>query len=380
MLTEKEITRYSRHLLLSEIGKQGQEKLKNSRVLVIGAGGLGCPVLMYLTAAGVGKIGVIDFDKVDESNLQRQVLFDVNDIGKPKSEVAKEKLSRQNPLIKIESVNDKLTVKNALDIFFNYDIIMDGTDNFSTRYLVNDACVLLDKILVSGSIFKFQGQISVFNHKDETGKYGPTYRCLFPSPPSAGSVPSCSEIGVMGVLSGIIGTLMANETIKIITHIGKILSGKVLLFDALALNFHTIEIKRNPVAISLMPSVAEFKKADYDFFCGIEKNHTAINEISAMELFAIISARADIRILDVREPDELPLVSEFHDLMIPLGKIEQHIERIPHDKKVIVICRNGNRSRRAIELLSEKYGFSNLYNLKGGVLEWIITVSEKQKV
>ena len=247
MLTEKEISRYSRHLLLPEIGHEGQQKLKNARVLVIGAGGLGCPVLMYLVAAGVGKIGIVDFDRVDETNLQRQVLFDVADIGSSKSEVAKHKLSGQNPLIEIESIQQRVTNQNAIGIFSGYDIVVDGTDNFSTRYLVNDACVLLDKTLVSGSIFKFQGQISVFNFKNEKGERGPTYRCLFPTPPPSGSILSCSETGVLGVLPGILGTLMANEVIKIIAGIGEVLSGKVLLIDALTMNFQTITIARSAV-------------------------------------------------------------------------------------------------------------------------------------
>ncbi|MBI4931465.1 MAG: molybdopterin-synthase adenylyltransferase MoeB [Bacteroidetes bacterium] len=380
MLSEKEITRYSRHLLLPEIGIEGQEKIKNSKVLIIGAGGLGCSVLMYLTAAGVGKIGIIDFDTVDETNLQRQVLYDINDVGQLKSEIAKYKLSKQNPLIEIESINSKLSTQNAIEIFSEYTIIVDGTDNFSTRYMVNDACVLSGKTLVSGSIFKFQGQVSVFNYQNSKKEFGPTYRCLFASPPPAESAPSCSEIGVMGVLPGIIGTLMANEVIKIIASIGKTLSGKILLVDSLTMNFHTIAIERNPEAIKSAPQSAEaFRKTDYDYFCGIKNNKPPIREISSEKLFSLIASEEKIQLLDVREPNEMPEVSELNDLKVPLGEIEKHIHKIYRDKKVIVICRSGNRSRKAIELLYEKFGFQNLYNLKGGVMEWIKIFGEKQK-
>lgn len=376
MLTQSELLRYSRHLLLPEIGKSGQEKLKNAKVLVIGAGGLGCPVLMYLTAAGIGKIGIVDFDKVDESNLQRQVLYDVEDIGTPKAGVAKEKLSKQNPLIEIVSIPERLTVKNALQLFSGYDVIVDGTDNFSTRYLVNDACVLSGKILVSGSIFKFQGQVSVFNFRN-----GPTYRCLFPTPPAAGSVPSCSEIGVLGVLPGIIGTLMANEAIKITTGIGKILSGQVLLVDSLFLNFQKIQVQRNEESSRIAPKNAEeFARSDYDLFCGTQNAASSVREISTHELAELLSSREDIQLLDVREIQEQPVVPELKDINIPLGDIEKKKDIISRDKKVIVFCRSGTRSRKAIDILSVNHGFSNLFNLKGGVVDWERTFGRKQHV
>lgn len=381
MLTDKEITRYSRHLLLSEIGKEGQERLKGSKVLVIGAGGLGCPVLMYLAAAGVGRIGIVDFDKVDETNLQRQVLFDVKDVGKQKAQVAREKLALQNPHIEIVVHDVKLSTANALELFSAYDIIVDGTDNFSTRYLVNDACALSSKPLVSGSIFKFQGQLSVFNLKNAKGEFGPSYRCLFPVPPAPGSAPSCSEIGVLGVLPGIIGTLMANEVIKIITRIGDVLSGRILLVDTLSINFNSVEIDRNPEALKSVPVDANaFKKMDYDLFCGISKSVKEIKEISANELSLLLSKKDTIQLLDVREPMEEPRVPELNDLKIPLSELESRKDLIASDKKVIVFCKSGARSRKAIELLSDKYGFDNLYNLKGGVLEWISTFREKQKI
>jgi len=372
MLSEKEILRYSRHLLLSEIGTEGQEKLKNARVVVIGAGGLGCPVLQYLAAAGVGRIGIVDFDVVDETNLQRQILFDVSDIGKSKAETAKIKLQNQNPLISVTSVNEKLITQNALSLFSEYDIIIDGTDNFSTRYMVNDACVLLGKTLVSGSVFKFQGQVSVFNFKNKNGEIGPTYRCLFPTPPSPDDVPSCSEVGVLGVLPGIIGTLMANESLKIITGIGEILSGKLLIADALSMNFNTIELKRNPASLKLIPkSAEEFQKMDYEFFCGTKQNKSSVKEISAPMLFDLINSPEEIQLLDVREPNENPFVEKLNDLKIPLGNLEKRVKEISRNKKVIVFCRSGIRSRKAIELLQNKFGFENLLNLKGGVMEWL---------
>lgn len=371
MLSEKEISRYSRHLLLPEIGTRGQEKLKKSRVLVIGAGGLGCPVLMYLASAGIGKIGIVDFDLVDETNLQRQILYNAGDIGKYKSETAKHKLSIQNPHIEIESIQNKLTVHNTMGLFSGYDIIIDGTDNFSTRYMVNDACALLGKPLVSGSIFKFEGQVSVFNLKNKDGKFGPTYRCLFPSPPLPETSPSCSEIGVLSVLPGIIGTLMANEVIKMITGLGEILSGKILIVDTLTLNFRTIDIERNVQEVKSAPQNAEeFKKNDYDFFCGLETGMFKFNEISPKELLGLMARKEKIQLLDVRELNEQPEFYKLNSLRIPLNEIEKNAEKISLDKKIIVICQSGIRSKKAIQLLSEKLSFRNLYNLTGGITEW----------
>ncbi len=262
MLTKEEISRYSRHLLLPEVGKKGQEKLKSSRVLVIGAGGLGCPALLYLAAAGIGKIGIVDGDVVDETNLQRQILFDDTDIGKSKAEIVKQKLQKQNPFIVIDTFYTKLTVGNTLGIFADYDIIIDGTDNFSTRYMVSDASCLLNKVLISGSLFRFQGQLSVFNFP--VGK-GPTYRCLFSSPPTFAQAPDCSATGVIGTLPGTIGTMMANEAIKLITGAGEILSGKLLVADMLTMNFQKIEFERNPEVIKSIPSSEEkFRKMNYE--------------------------------------------------------------------------------------------------------------------
>lgn len=374
MLSKEEILRYDRHLRLPEIGVAGQERLKSARVLVIGAGGLGCPVLQYISAGGVGKIGIVDYDVVEETNLQRQVLFNVSDIGKPKAETLRAKLQKQNPYVTIEVFNTKLSTENILEIFSNYEIIIDGTDNFATRYLVNDACFLLNKILVSGSIFKFEGQVSVY---DFTKENSPTYRCLFPSPPSAEHALSCEDIGVIGVLPGIIGTLMANETIKIIVGIGETLSGKVLMLSALNMNFQTIEFERNTEAVNAIPKTEmEFNKMDYEFFCGSKTEDVSIKEISVIELAHLISSKEEIQIIDVREIGELPEIKDWNSLKIPLGEIEKRAMEISKDKKVIFVCRVGMRSHRAIEILQDKSAFENLINLKGGVMEWIKTTNK----
>lgn len=365
MLSEKEIERYSRHILLGEIGMAGQEKLKNARVLVVGAGGLGCPVLQYLTAAGVGTIGIVDFDKVDISNLQRQILYSVEDIGKQKASIAAQKLSAQNPLVKFNVHNVELSNQNALEIFSQYDIIVDGSDNFATRYLVNDACVLLNKPLVYGSIYKFEGQLSVFNYQN-----GPTYRCVFPAPPLPGEVLNCAETGVLGVLPGIIGSLQANECIKIITGIGETLSGKLLLMDALSMHFSKLEIKRTEAGVKASPSSAEaFLKTDYAFFCGTSENKK-VKSVSVKEVLEMMQSQKPIQLLDVREPGEEPQLKELNDLQIPLSLIDKQSSKIARNKKVIVFCKSGNRSKRAIQQL-EKEGFDNLYNLEGGVMEWL---------
>jgi adenylyltransferase/sulfurtransferase len=374
MLNQDEINRYHRHIQLSEIGIEGQEKLKQSKVLVIGAGGLGCPVLQYLTAAGVGTLGIVDFDKVDESNLQRQILYGIDDIGKPKVECAVNRLSQQNPFVKFISHNIQLTNQNAIDIINNYDIIIDGTDNFPTRYLVNDACVLLNKPLVYGSINKFEGQVSVFNYLINETKRSATYRCLFPNPPSAADVPNCSEVGVLGVLPGIIGTLQANETIKIITEIGDVLSGKLLILNALSMQFYTIAFTRdNTVANSI--TLEQFKKNDYELFCNgsvLKNNENSNDEITAAELYRLLTENRNIiQLIDVREIGELPFVDSLKELHIPLNEISKNKHRIDSQKKIIVFCKSGARSKIAIQKLQAETGINNLYNLKGGVVEWL---------
>jgi adenylyltransferase/sulfurtransferase len=368
MLNPKEINRYSRHIILSEIGMKGQEKLKQAKVLMVGAGGLGCPVLQYLAAAGVGTMGISDDDKVDETNLHRQVLFSTDDIGRNKAEVAKEKLSKYNPYIHLISHPLHLTSENALKIIYQYDLVIDGSDNFPTRYLVNDACVMLNKPLVFGSIFKFEGQVSVFNYKN-----GPTYRCLFPEPPV--SSPNCAEIGVLGVLPGIIGTLMANEALKIILGIGKILSGKLFVLDALNFQTQLISFEKNPENSKITTLI------DYDDFCKTRSENFSqvsnsekvggreFKEISANELKKLFDDKKDFQLIDVRE--EWEYASEnLGGENIPLGSIEKNIDKILKEKQVIVYCRSGNRSKKAIEILQHKYGFTNLYNLSGGIEAW----------
>ncbi len=361
MLSDKEKYRYSRHLLLDKVGEVGQEKLKASKVLVIGAGGLGCPVLQYLAAAGVGTIGVIDFDNVDETNLQRQVLFTKEDVGKNKAIVAASRLNQLNEFVNFNIYAEKLTNSNALGLFREYDIIIDGTDNFSTRYLVNDACVLTNKPLVYGAIYKFEGQVSVFNYKD-----GPTYRCLFPDPPEAGAVPNCSEIGVIGVLPGLIGTQQANEVIKLILGIGEPLSGKLAVYDALQASQFVLQIAKNESQIELVKQL-NFKNYDYDYFCGI-KQEKDMNQISAEELKALMQ-NEEVQIIDVREPHETPKFEELNAVNIPLQTIPNNMDRIVKDKKVIVHCQHGVRSMNAVSFL-EQNGFDNLYNLTGGIVTW----------
>lgn len=360
MLDDKEKYRYSRHLLLDKVGERGQQKLKAAKVLVIGAGGLGCPVLQYLTAAGVGTIGIIDFDKVDETNLQRQILFTINDIGKNKAIAAKERLKQLNPFVQFDVFAEKLTVKNALSIFKHYDVVVDGTDNFSTRYLVNDACVITEKPLVYGAIYKFEGQVSLFNYKN-----GPSYRCLFPEPPKSGSVPSCSDVGVIGVLPGIIGTQQANEALKIILEIGTLLSGKLLMYDALNASFITLNVNRSEEQITkVLNSKNDFENNNYDLFCGIKPIELE-GEITSSELKKLLENEI-LQLLDVREEWEQPKIENYEVLNIPLNRIPLSIEHIDKTKKTVVICQHGVRSLKAIEFLKAN-GFNNLINLTGGM-------------
>jgi len=354
-LTAEEKYRYSRHLMLQEVGLEGQEKLKKAKVLVIGAGGLGCPVLLYLAAAGVGTIGVIDFDTIDASNLQRQILFSANDVGRSKAEVAKEKLNANNPFIDVIAYNEELTNENALDIFSKFDIILDGTDNFHTRYMVNDACLMVNKPFVYGAIHKFEGQVSVFNYQE-----GPTYRCLFPDPPEAGSIPSCSEVGVVGVLPGIIGSQQANEVIKIILGIGKVLSGRLLIYNALQSSF--MEIKINKTVVEVF-NKEEFLQFDYQGYC---EGSIVLEKSITLEELANLSS--DIFVVDVRGVWEQPQLEIEHVLHAPLHEIADYVKEIPTDKKVYVVCQHGVRSKAAIEYLEKEYNFKNLINVEGGML------------
>ncbi len=350
MLNKEENIQYNRHILLDEIGIVGQEKLKSAKVLVIGAGGLGCPILQYLTAAGIGTIGIIDDDEVDQTNLQRQILYTIDDIGKSKSKVASERLSKLNPFIFFKVYEEKLDADNALDLFEAYDIIVDGSDNFPTRYLVNDACVLTGKPLVFGSIFKFQGQVSVLNYNN-----GPTYRCLFPDPPAPGAVPNCSDIGVLGVLPGIIGSLQANEVIKIIIGLGEILQGKLLYFDTLTMQQQILNFKKNnDIEISEL-------EEDYDFFCGINSN--IIEEISSTELKQNLE---NYQIIDVRTSKEYENFN-IGGIHMPLDTVSDRVLELNNRKSILVCCQSGVRSKKAIQIITEQRKDLHLINLKNGL-------------
>lgn len=364
-LSLDEQIRYARHLNLPDFGPETQEKLKAGRILVIGAGGLGAPLLQYLTAAGVGTIGVVDFDRVDVSNLQRQVLFGTSDVGKQKSAVAIRKLRAQNPHVTFIEHNAKLDSHNAMDILAGYDIVADGTDNFPTRYLVNDACVLLAKPFVYAAIYQFEGQVSVFNFDD-----GPNYRDLFPEPPPPEMVPNCAEGGVLGVLPGIIGSMQASEAIKVIAGIGQPLSGRMFLFDALSFTTQIIHIRKNPDNPVSGVNKTITQLIDYDAFCSATKEaKERTKSIDAAELKAWMDSKKSFTLIDVRESYEHQAGS-LDAVHIPVGSIESSLGKIPRTGDVVLYCRSGSRSARAIKLLKEKHGYSNLINLEGGMLAW----------
>jgi len=369
--SREELARYDRHIIIPEFGLEAQKKLKAAKVLVIGSGGLGSPVLLYLAAAGVGTIGIVDFDVVDDSNLQRQVLFGVNEVGQLKAEAARDRLEALNPYIDIVVHNARLSSENALGIIRQYDVVADGTDNFPTRYLVNDACVLLDKPNIYASIFQFEGQVSVFNYKNEKGEVGPNYRDLYPTPPPPGLVPSCAEGGVLGVLPGIIGSLQALEVIKVITGVGELLNGRFYIFDALNFESRTFKIKRNPgnPLNGTNPTIKQL--IDYEQFCGLKDDaKTTVKEVTAQELYDLEVSGEPFQLIDVREPHEYDIVNIGAEL-IPLGTVSANADRIARDKKVIIHCKVGGRSAKAIQELQDKFGFDNLYNLKGGILSYI---------
>lgn len=363
-LSKEELARYSRHIAMEGFGLEAQQKLKAARVLVVGAGGLGSPALLYLAAAGVGTIGVVEFDRVDDSNLQRQVLYSVGDVGKSKAEVAKQQLLALNPHIKVEVHETRLTSENALSIIAPYDVVADGTDNFATRYLVNDACVMLGKPNVYASIFRFEGQVSVFNYRDAEGKTGPNYRDLYPSPPPPGLVPNCAEAGVLGVLPGIIGSMQALEVIKIVTGVGEVLSGRFLVFDALTFEARVFKIRKNPDT----PVIANL--VDYDEFCGVKKEEREIKEVTATELATWRERGEDFQLIDVREKYEYDIVNLGGELL-PLGEIESLASRIDRHRKVVIHCKTGGRSAEAIRRLEQRFGYTNLYNLRAGIMGYI---------
>jgi adenylyltransferase/sulfurtransferase len=374
MFTPKELHRYSRQILLSELGVEGQQKLKDGSVLVIGAGGLGSPSLYYLTAAGVGRIGIVDFDVVDVSNLQRQILFTNEDIGRPKALIASQRLQQLNPLIKIETHNCSLNSLNAMEILGRYDVVIDGSDNLPTRYLVNDACVLLTKTLIYGAIFQFEGQASVFNELQKDGSRGPNYRDLFPEPPPPEMVPSCSEGGVLGVLPGIIGSIQANEALKSLAGIGTTLSGRLLLFDSLDFTTRFLNIKCNLDNPISGKNPTQHGLIDYQEFCNPTLHSSAIESVTATEVKKMMDNRVPMQLIDVREPKEFDLVN-IGGLNIPLKEIEEKISMIDHDKPVVIHCKSGARSLLAIEKL-KKHGFTNLINLNGGIIQWIKEVDQ----
>jgi adenylyltransferase/sulfurtransferase len=368
--SKAELARYDRHIIIPDFGLAAQQKLKAAKVLVIGSGGLGSPLLLYLAAAGVGTIGIVEFDVVDDSNLQRQVLFGKNDVGRAKARAAKSRLQALNPHIKIQLHNTRLTSENALQIVKKYDVVADGTDNFPTRYLVNDACVLLGKTNVYASIFQFDGQVSVFNYRDADGVLGPNYRDLYPTPPPPGLVPSCAEGGVLGVLPGIIGSMQANEVIKVITGVGTPLSGRLFLFDALNFETRTFNIKRradNPLN-GENPSITQL--IDYEFFCGLKNpDEKPIKEITVETFLKWQALGEPYQLIDVREPNEYE-TANIGGLLLPLGTVTEHADQLRRDVKVVVHCRSGVRSAKAIRALEAQYGLDNLYNLKGGILAY----------
>jgi adenylyltransferase/sulfurtransferase len=369
-LTTEEVLRYSRHLILPDVGLDGQRKLKAGRVLLIGAGGLGSPLALYLAAAGVGTLGLVDFDVVDVSNLQRQVLHGTKDVGRPKLESARDRIRDVNPHVHVEAYETRLTSENALDIIRDYDVVIDGTDNFATRYLTNDACVLLGKPNVYGSIFRFEGQASVFALEE-----GPCYRCLFPEPPPPGMVPSCAEGGVLGVLPGLVGTIQATEGIKLLLGVGEPLVGRLLLIDALSMRFRTVRLRKDPNCPACgTHEITEL--IDYDQFCGVgagsEKSVASANEtpeITPAELAERLRRGDDIDLIDVREPYELNIARIPNVRLIPLGTLGDTIPSLDPERETVVICRTGARSGRAVQQLRAA-GFEHVYNLVGGIHRW----------
>jgi sulfur-carrier protein adenylyltransferase/sulfurtransferase len=366
-ISKEEIQRYSRHLIMPEVGLSGQKKLKAASVLCIGAGGLGSPLALYLTAAGVGRLGIVDFDTVDYSNLQRQILHFTGDVGRPKLESAREKLQSVNPHVTVETHETALTSQNALDIIRQYDIVADGTDNFPTRYLVNDACVLTGKPNVYGSVFRFEGQVSVFATQG-----GPCYRCLYPEPPPPGLVPSCAEGGVLGILPGLIGVLQATEVIKLILRKGSPLVGRLLLVDALATRFRELKLRRNEDCPVCGPNPTIKELIDYQQFCGITPDSDKVDEsleIGAVELKALMDQGEEIEILDVRNPEEYEIARIPGSKLIPLPELTARMNELDQTRDLVVHCLAGVRSARAVDQLLHA-GFRRVRNLKGGIKAW----------
>ena len=367
-LTNEEIERYSRHLILPEVGVEGQLKLKNARVLLVGTGGLGAPMALYLSAAGAGTLGLVDFDVVDRSNLQRQVIHGTGDVGRKKVESAAASIAEINPNVRVVKHDLALSSENALDIFKDYDIVADGTDNFPTRYLVNDACVLLGKPNVYGSIFRFEGQASVFAVED-----APCYRCLYPEPPPPGLVPSCAEGGVLGILPGIIGLIQATEVVKLILGQGESLKGRLLLYDALAMRFRELKLRKDPECPICGPHRTITKLIDYHQFCGVPQAPaapaTAAGEIDPVAVKARSDSGEDFQLIDVREPHEYQICRIPQARLIPLGELPKRLHEIDRSRPIVVHCKTGGRSAKAADLL-RRNGFTNVLNMTGGILAW----------
>src|SRR5271167_3144240 len=374
-LNNDEIARYSRHLILPEVGMEGQQKLKAAKVLCVGTGGLGSPLAFYLTAAGIGTLGLVDFDVVDSSNLQRQIIHSTEDIGRKKIDSAEEKLSALNPAINIVKHDTMLTSANALEILKDYDIVADGTDNFPTRYLVNDACVLLGKPNVYGSIFRFEGQASVF-----ATEAGPCYRCLYPEPPPPGLVPSCAEGGVLGILPGLVGVIQATEVIKLILGKGDPLIGRLLLVDALGMKFRELKLRKNPDCPACGTHRTITKLIDYEQFCGIRGEEAPVYGgdlpvMSVEELKQKLDAKADIFILDVREPHEYQICN-LKGYLIPLGDLPKRVSELDLTREIVAHCKMGGRSAKAVAFLKQA-GFTKVHNLTGGITAWAERIDPK---
>ena len=370
-LSVDEVKRYSRHLIIPEIGMTGQKRLKNAKVLCVGAGGLGSPALLYLAAAGVGTLGVVDFDVVDESNLQRQIIHGQSDIGRPKALSARDSIAEINPLVNVVVHETALDNDNVMEIFSQYDLIVDGTDNFATRYLVNDACVLLGKPYVWGSIYRFDGQASVF-----WAEYGPCYRCLYPEPPPPGMVPSCAEGGVLGVLCASIGSIQVNEAIKLITGVGDSLAGRLMIYDALEMSYKTVRVRKDPECAICGKNPSITGLIDYDAFCGaVSADAEAAasgSTITAAELKGMLDLEDNIFLIDVREPNEYEIVSIPGATLIPKDQFltGAALERLPHDKRIVLHCKSGARSAEALAVVKNA-GFSDAVHVGGGVLAWV---------
>jgi len=373
-LSNEEVLRYSRHLIMPEVGMEGQLKLKAARVLCIGAGGLGSPLALYLAAAGVGKLGMVDFDVVDYTNLQRQIIHSTADVGRRKLESATEKIAAINPFVQVKAFETKLSSANALQLFRDFDIIVDGTDNFPTRYLVNDACVLTGKPNVYGSIFRFEGQASVFATKE-----GPCYRCLYPEPPPAGLVPSCAEGGVLGILPGLVGVIQATEAIKLILGKGEPLIGRLLLVDAMGMKFRELRLRKNPLCPACGKNPTVTKLIDYEQFCGIRGEEAqasvTVPEIQPEELKRKLDSGENVFVLDVREPHEYQICN-IGGYLIPLGDLPKRAHELDSSREIVAHCRSGGRSAKAVDFLRQA-GFRRVKNLSGGILAWADKVDPK---